>query len=408
MSAGNDRLRIVLLGTLASSPYAGMAWMHMQIAVGLMRLGHDVHYVEATSVWPYDPIRKAKVNDSDYAVPYLRRVAEEFGFGDRWAYRRSFSDGEWLGPAASVAERLLVEADLVLNVAAATCPRREGLGVGRLVYFGTHPPYQDLAYAQGDPRTRETVDQHDDFVTYGENIGTPHSSVPPLPALRARTRQPVLVDMWSDGRPQKTAFTTVCNWKQEGHDLEFEGETYRWSKRHELLKFLELPLRAPVPLELAMGLADESEVQPGFGEMIPAAGMTQQERKLLDANGWHLVDAHAFTTDPWSYRDYVRASRGEFSVAKDQNVRLRTGWFSERSACYLAAGRPVITQDTGFDSVLPTGEGLFAVNTVDQAVAALETVESDYERHSRAARELAEEHFRAETVLQRLLEDLGA
>jgi hypothetical protein len=156
-----------------------------------------------------------------------------------------------------------------------------------------------------------------------------------------------------------------------------------------------------------MGLEDEESVQPGFGEMIPAAGMSPAERLLLDEHGWRLVNAHPFTAEPWPYRDYIRASRGEFSVAKDQNVRLRTGWFSERSACYLAAGRPVVVQDTGFGTALPTGEGLFAFNTTDEALAALEAIDSDYDRHSRAAYEIAEEFFRAERVLSTVLDDLA-
>jgi hypothetical protein len=134
--------------------------------------------------------------------------------------------------------------------------------------------------------------------------------------------------------------------------------------------------------------------------------MTEDELVVLASHGWTLADAHAFTTDPWSYRDYVQASNGEFTVAKDQNVRLRSGWFSERSACYLAAGRPVITQDTGFGTTLPTGEGLFAFATLEEIVAAFEAIGTDYARHSRAARAIAEDHFRAETVLARLLRDL--
>jgi hypothetical protein len=173
------------------------------------------------------------------------------------------------------------------------------------------------------------------------------------------------------------------------------------------MKFIDLPLRTQQPIELAMGLADAAVTRPGFGEVIPAVGMTVEERCTLDSNGWKLVDAHAFTTDPWTYRDYVRASRGEFSVARDQNVRLRSGWFSERSACYLAAGRPVITQDTGFGKVLPTGEGLFAFSTMEDIVAAFEAIDSDYEWHSRAAREIAEQYFKAETVLAKLIDDLG-
>jgi hypothetical protein len=135
--------------------------------------------------------------------------------------------------------------------------------------------------------------------------------------------------------------------------------------------------------------------------------LTAEERCLLETNGWSLADSHTFSTDPWAYADYIRSSRGEFTVARDLNVRLRSGWFSERSACYLAAARPVITQDTGFGSVLPTGEGLFAFHSMDDILAAFESVNSDYPRHSRAARAIAEEYFRAETVLSKLLCDLG-
>jgi glycosyltransferase involved in cell wall biosynthesis len=140
---------------------------------------------------------------------------------------------------------------------------------------------------------------------------------------------------------------------------------------------------------------------------MPLDGMPHDERRLLESHGWQLTNAHAFTTDPWTYRSYVCASRGEFTVAKDQNVRLRSGWFSERSACYLAAGRPVVTEDTGFGAVLPTGEGLFAFNTMEDIVAAIEAIRADYNRHSRAARRIAEEHFKAETVLAKVIEDLG-
>jgi hypothetical protein len=201
-------------------------------------------------------------------------------------------------------------------------------------------------------------------------------------------RQPTLLDLWKSGVPCKPEFTTVCNWKGN-REIEFAGEKYFWSKHLEFLKFIDLPKRSGMPLELAI------------------SGLDGEARMLLESNGWLLTDALPLTLDPWPYRDYVRASRGEFSVAKDQNVRLRTGWFSERSACYLAAGRPVVTQDTGFGTVLPTGEGLFAFSTMEEILTAFESIRSDYGRHSRAAREIAEQYFRAETVLQRLLEDLG-
>jgi hypothetical protein len=384
-------LCLVVVGTLASSPYAGMAWMHMQIAAGLRRLGHDVYYIETTSSWPYDPVRQACVRDSDYALSYLERIAQSFGLGDRWAYRRSYSDKAWFGLPRAKAEGLLASADAVLNVAGATRFAEEGLKVGRLVHFGTDPVIHEIRFAQGDENIGTLIAEHDECVTYGENIGRADCPIPPLPRLRAKTRQPVLLDLWESSPPARDVFTTVGNWKQTGDDVEFNGKAYYWSKHHEFLKFMGLPQRVDVPLELAMG----------------QAGMSTDDRALLKASGWQLVDATAFTTDPWPYREYVRSSRGEFTVAKDQNVRLRSGWFSERSACYLAAGRPVITQDTGFGTVLPTGEGLFAFNTMEEILTAFDAINADYARHSRAARAIAEEYFRAETVLAKVLEDLG-
>ncbi|HKB03224.1 MAG TPA: hypothetical protein VKD90_13440 [Gemmataceae bacterium] len=399
-------LRLVVLGTLAGNPYAGMAWMQMQLAAGLRRLGHDVHYLEATSCWPYDPVRRQKVNDSEYAVPYLERVAERFGLGDRWAYRRSFSDRVWLGPSRGVARELLRRADAVFNVTGATHPIAEGLEIGRLVYYGTDPLIHEIAYSNGRPLSRTLIDAHHDCVTYGENIGTPACPVPPLPRLRARTRQPILLDEWAGGPPARGAFTTVGNWRQAGLDMDFQGQTYLWSKHHEFLKFLELPRRVGATLELATNRDDRRAVRPDDNEDVPALGLGDGDHGLLKANGWRVVGA-AFTADPSEYQGYLTASRGEFTVARDLHVRLKSGWFSERSACYLAAGRPVITQDTGFGAILPTGEGLFAFSTMDDALAAFDAVNSDYPRHSRAARAIAEEYFRAETVLSRMLADLG-
>src|SRR5215470_16615666 len=164
-------LRLIVLGTLASIPYAGHGWVHMQLAVGLRRLGHDVYYFETTSAWPYDPLRQTPVGDSDYALPYLARFAERFGLGDRWAYRRSYSDKAWYGLDRADAEDRLASADAVLNITGATRFAEEGLQVGRLVYYGTDPVYHEIMLANGDEETRSIIVEHDDVVTYGENIG---------------------------------------------------------------------------------------------------------------------------------------------------------------------------------------------------------------------------------------------
>src|SRR5439155_20646394 len=319
------RRRIVVVGTMASNPYAGMAWMHMQIAAGLRRLGHDVYYFETTSTWPYDPVRQSRVCDSDYSVAYLARVAESFGLAGRWAYRRSYSDKMWLGIDRARAHELLKTADAVLNVTGATRFEEEGLEVGRLVYLGTDPGMHEIACANGDADTLAVVAEHDDFVTYGENIGTPDCPLPPLSGVVRKMRQPVLVDVWDDGRPTKAEFTTVGNWKQTGCDLEFCGDTYYWSKDREFLKSIDLPGRSGQRLELALGLSDPTVFEFGRGEVIAAPGVHRNVRTMLESKGWQLVDALAFSTNPWSYRDYVASSRGEFTVAKDLNVRLRTG-----------------------------------------------------------------------------------
>lgn len=399
--------KIIVVGTMASDPYAGMAWMHMQIVVGLRRLGYDAYYFETTSTWPHNPELGKRVDNPEYAVPYIKQIAQKFGINDKWAYRCSFTKNkDWLGLSKSKAEDLLANADLVLNISAATRFQEEGLKVGRLVYFGTDPVYHEIMYAQGDPIVKSIIEEHDDVVTYGENIGNRDCPIPPLPRLRAKTRQPILTDLWKNGEPGKKEFTTVGNFKQGGRDIQFNGETFFWSKHHEFLKFIDLPKKTFQPIELAMNLAKPETLRHGKGTEVPALGLADDEYTLLTSNGWQLVDAPSFTTSPWSYKEYIMKSRGEFTFAKDQNIRLRSGWFSERSACYLAAARPVIAQDTAFNCTLPVGEGLFSFTTMDDILHAFDAINSNYKKHSKAASEIAEEYFKAEKVLSKVLDEL--
>jgi len=348
-----------------------------------------------------------KVCDSEYSLPYLARVAASFGLDGRWAYCRSYSDKEWFGLSSVKARDLLANSDAVFNVAGASRFSDKGLRVGRLVYYGTDPVQPEIAFANGDEETRTLVEEHAEAVTYGENIGNADCIIPPLPNLKSRTRQPVLLDMWQSGPPSREEFTTIGNWKQDGRDVQYRGETYYWSKHREFLKFIELPRNVAQPIELGTNLKGPSTSEARTGEVVRATRVDAHAYVMLKEKGWGLIHAPVFTRDPWSYRDYVRASRGEFTVARDLNVRLRSGWFSERSACYLAAGRPVITQDTGFGNIIPTGLGLFGYNTMNEILEAFDAIQSDYEKHSAGARAVAEEYFRAETVLARVLNDLG-
>lgn len=176
------RKRFVVLGTMGNDPYAGMAWMHMQIAVGLKRLGHEVRYIELTSCWPFDPVQQCRVCDSSYAVQYIGRVTESFGMGREWAYCRTYADRQWFGMSGAEAEEWLLHSDAVFNIAGASEPRSEdGFKIGTLVYFGTDPVYHEIAYENGDSKVIRNIQQHDAFVTYGENIG---SEVCPVPLYR--------------------------------------------------------------------------------------------------------------------------------------------------------------------------------------------------------------------------------
>lgn len=369
-------------------PFAGMAWMHCQFLVGLLKLGHEVFYAETSSLWPYDPRKTDVSDDPTYTLTYLQRVLDHFGLGDRWSYRTAYADNAWYGPLRSDVDDLLRSADAVFNIAGST--RTEEIPVPcQLVHIGTDPVVQELRIASGNADLHAQLAAHHAHFTYGELIGTPASVVPPLPFSTRPMRQPVVLDFWTPDRPGRHDFTTVTNWEMTHHNVEFQGETYTWSKSHEFLKFLDLPRRSNAKFELGIG------------------SVKADVARLLREHGWSVVDALQFSLDPLPYRDYIRNSGAEFTVAKDMNVRLQSGWFSERSACYLAAGRPVVTQDTGFSRILPTGEGLFAFHDMSDILTAVEAINSDYEHHSRAARSIAEQYFRAETVLAAVLDALG-
>jgi hypothetical protein len=252
-----------------------------------------------------------------------------------------------------------------------------------------------IEVAQGRQFTIDLLLAHTHHFTFGENVGAPDCDVPLGPFRYLPTRQPVVLDWWtpiSDGNGASEAasrFTTVASWHQSSKDIVWNGETYSWSKHLEFLKLIDLPERTCDAVELALAAVDAEAIE------------------LLTSKGWKVVDALALSRDILPYRRYVRASRGEFTVAKDQNIRMRSGWFSDRSACYLAAGRPVITQETGFSNVLPTGEGLFSFQRLEDVLSAMETIRDDYARQSRAAREIASEYFAGERVVGTLLEQSG-
>ena len=399
MKSRASQLRIVLLGSFGRVPFAGMAWETLFYLEGFRRLGHDVYYVEDSVHWPYYATRQTTTDAAcQAAADYIARMLAWCGMPDRWAYRTVAQDDRVYGMSDRQFNQLFRTADVVINVAGTTWLREEHLRVPVRVYLETDPGSNEIQAAQGDPEMLRMLQEHTHHYIFAENLGAPDCRLPAQPVEYRTSRNPVVLEWFSPppdapapGRTRPLRFTTVGNWDQTGHgfDIEWEGEVYTWSKHLEFLKFLDLPARVGHPVELALGSIADEDVA------------------MLRSHGWHVVPALPLSRDILPYRDYIWGSDAEFTVAKDQNVRLRTGWFSDRSAEYLAAGRPVITQDTAFGCALPTGAGLFAFTSMDDLVDAFEAVQADYPRHSRAARAIAEEYFRAETVLARFVEDLG-
>jgi hypothetical protein len=377
---------------MGRTPFAGVAWQVLHYLEGFGRLGYDVYYVEDTGDWPYDPEQNTITDDCGYVTRYLARAMTWCGRTQRWAYRSAAQGGRVLGPAGPDLAALFGRAVALVNLTGATVLAEEHLRVPVRVYLETDPVTPQIEVAQGRAFTIDLLAAHTHHFTFAENLGAADCAVPTTPFAYRPTRQPIVLDWWQVGRrelPRARRWTTVSSWQQTGKDIQWQGETYTWSKHLEFLKFLSLPQRCPFEFELALACEDAE-----------ALG-------LLRAHGWRVVDAVALTRGLVPYRDYITGSDGEFTVAKDQNIRLRSGWFSDRSASYLAAGKPVITQDTGFGNALPVGRGLFAFRTMEDVLAALEAVRSDPAGHSRAAREIAGDYFAAEKVLARLAHEAG-
>lgn len=393
--------RILVLGALAEMPFAGVAWQILHYLEGFRRLGHEVTYVEDTGSWPYDPYVETVTDDATGAVRRMDALLGAHGFGEHWAFRNAARPDEVHGLGAGALAERLRAADVLVNLSGVTVLSQAHMDVPIRIYLETDPVTPQLEADGGHRFTLDMLAAHTHHFTFGERIGTPGCAVPVGDVTYLPTRQPVVVDWWApaddDGGPadgRATAdgglrCTTVASWDQAHKDIVWCGEQYTWSKSAEFEKLLGVPGRVDATLELALALDDTTTLA-----------------RLRDA-GFVVRPARELSADPEAYRDYIRASGGEFTAAKDQNVRLRSGWFSDRTATYLASGRPAVVQDTGFDAVLPTGEGLLSFRTPDEAVAALQEVAGDPERHARAALAIAREHFDAESVLARLLRDAG-
>ncbi len=380
--------KIIVFGILFWYPLAGVTFQFLHYLIALRRLGYDPYYVEDSGRWIYDPRINDLSPDVTGNLEAIVPVLEAHGFRDRWIFKGNYPDGKCYGMSEAELRQLYLDADAFLNVTGAQEIREEHLRCKRRIYVESDPFVSQVKVAQGDEGMISTLAAHDTLFTFGENVGAGDCKVPVEKFTWLPTRQPVVLDLWDHKSGKGESYNTITTWKNKGKNIVYQDETYYWTKDREFEKIIDLPSRTPVCFELAAGVDDSV-------------------KEYLQKHSWRQVDSIAISSNIDRYRNYIQQSRGEFTVARDQYVRPNTGWFSDRTACYLAAGRPVITQETGFSKYLPTGKGLFGFKTMDDILGAVETIESDYEGNCCAAREIAAECFDAEKVVGSLMQRAG-
>lgn len=366
-------MRIVVAGMLVGVPRQGGAtWSVLQYVLGLRRLGHDVVVVE-------------EVDHAEFGAAAERFVAlvEEFALGPRVSLLDR-SSGATVGLTRRELLRAVAGADLLLNLSGTLTDEDVLAAIRCRVFVDLDPAFTQLwAHAED---VDMGFDRHDRFVTIGSEIGRPGCAVPTCGRTWIGTRQPLVLERWPlAGGVVHAGLTTVGHWRAYGSI--HHGGVHYGQKAHALRPLFDLPSRARARFTLALG------IHPGERDDLAA----------LDRHGWDLLDPDVVAGTPQDYRSFVQGSWAEFGVAKLGYVASACGWFSDRSLCYLASGRPVIAQDTGFGSWLPTGEGVLAFSGGDDVVLAVEELRRDYPRHRRAARELAETVFDSDRVLPELL-----
>jgi hypothetical protein len=388
-------MKAVVTGMIATYPVGGVAWDYGQYALGLERLGCEVYYLEDTGLpsYTFDPAIGGYVEDCSDGVRFLQESLALLSpsLARRWHFRSV--DGQTFGMELSALRDVIAEADLLLNVSGGTLLRDEYRPCRRKIFLDTDPGWNHFViFPRWDGRPEEVRAQgfrgHDLFFTYAQRLGRADC---PLDSYGFRwhpTVPPVVLDCWAS-EPPGEKWTTVMHWNNYQKPVVHDGVTYG-SKELEFGRFEEVSARARAAFEVAVYSPQDNVPRAHWGSL-----------------GWSVVDGRTKSATAASYRSYLQGSRGEFSVAKNIYVATRTGWFSCRSVCYLAAGRPAVIQDTGFSELMPTGQGVVAFSSLEEAVRGIENVDKDYAAHQRAARGLAHEYFDAQRVLGLLLERAG-
>ena len=377
------RKSLAIAGSIAQKPgRGGHTWVFLQYLLGFRKLGWDVMFLDRLEPEMCGGEAGTPLEHSANAR-YFRDVMHRFGFDGSYALLCDGGKSTIGLDRRQVVDRVAAS-EALINIMG-FLDDAEVLAAARArVFLDIDPGFGHMWQALG---LHETFAGHDRYVTIAEDIGKATCTIPTCGLSWITTRQPVVLDEWWASPVLNTdaAITSVGSWRGAYGPIAYRGTTYGL-RAHEFRKFAALPRLTERQFEIALDIGQADS----------------RDRDLLSGNGWSLVEPRAAAGDPWRYRDYIRASAAEVMVAKGMYVQTRSGWFSDRSICYLASGKPVIAQDTGFGDSLPTGEGLLAFSTVEEAAEATRAIGRDYARHSVAARRLAKEFFDSSKVLSSL------
>jgi hypothetical protein len=376
-------VRVVLSGSIGRLPVGGHAWIDMQYLAGLRDLGHDVYYLEdaGDESWVYDWVAEELTTDLGYPAGYVADCLRPLGLEDRWCYRTTSAAA---GLSIEQMNELLDDADLLLiRAVPLEVWRQEYDRPRRRAFIDSDPGFTQISLVQGHRSLSETTANCESLFTFAQRLGASDCPIPDAGRRWHRTVAPVCLPLWPavPAADPAAPFTCVMQWRGF-REVEFDGVRYG-QKDLQFGRYVDVPRLTGERFRLAL---------------------TGKEPAELVEHGWEVVAGWVPSRTPTTYRDFIAGSRGEFGVAKHGYVAMRGGWFSDRSVCYLATGRPVVVEDTGLGDWLPTGAGVLPFSDVAGAVDAIADVQADYRGHSDAARRLAEEVFDARRVLSALLE----
>lgn len=386
-------MKAIVTGMIVTSPVGGVAWDYGQYALSLEQLGFEVYYLEDPGIpsYSYNPETRMYEEDPSYGIEFLKASLKLLSptLAQRWHYRAV--DGQTYGLETSVIADIAAEATLFLNVSGGSLLRDEYQHCRNKVLIDTDPGWNHFViFPQWDKKSpseqRWGWRAHDHFFTYAHRLEKPDCPLPTFGMNWHSTRPPVVLDYWNP-QPPCNQWTTVMTWNHYPQPIIYNGVKYG-SKEMEFGHIESLPTQLPYSFEVLINVNGE-------------APLTHWQKL-----GWSVVDAEPTSASGATYRSYIERSRGEFAVAKNIYIATRSGWFSCRSVCYLAAGRPVVVQDTGFSEYIPSGQGLFSFRNLSEAIQAITTIEQDYNHHQQSARELARNHFDSRLVLSEILEKI--